>query len=278
MWPILSQQVPEPVPTPVEPAPPTPIQIEQLFNLPPEVIEKLTPPDPSGLTQPVATLLAAGIALVAACIAWWGVDRQIKANHANTNRQLATQRHLHREVQKSELRKRAREERLNALQEAVVALIELRTASKAVIVRLTRSYPGEYRESLSKLDGSISKSNQAQAKLVLLRMDKAKEVYLKETTRIKEIREEAIYDRIDRDENLTMDDANRYGLKLNEGVMAVYRLLSDDIEEDGPNREMLVAELGGLEVSEPVDVPAPGHLGAAAPCSKSTGDNFDHQD
>lgn len=74
------------VPPTAPPLPPT-IRIE----LPSEIVEKLGPVAPSWPSQPVATLIAAGVALAAAGIAWLSVLRQVKANAANLEKQLAAQ-------------------------------------------------------------------------------------------------------------------------------------------------------------------------------------------
>ncbi|MFZ3395423.1 hypothetical protein TVH25_19445 [Rhodococcus sp. 7Tela_A2] len=100
------------------------VDVEPEVVVPADLVGLLTQDDPGLLTQPVATLIAAGIALVAAGIAWSGVKRQIRANNSNTNRQLATQRFLHRESQKAEVKKQLRADRLEALVEAAGALQE----------------------------------------------------------------------------------------------------------------------------------------------------------
>ncbi|WP_155290325.1 hypothetical protein [Rhodococcoides fascians] len=56
------------------------------IELTPELIDALTPADPGWLTQPVATILAASIALLAAAVAYRGVLRQIKANRSENRK------------------------------------------------------------------------------------------------------------------------------------------------------------------------------------------------
>lgn len=70
---FLTQDPTDPVPVPVQTSPTGPVEV----RLPPELVDVLTPPDPGWFTQPVATILAASIALVAAGVAYRGVLRQI---------------------------------------------------------------------------------------------------------------------------------------------------------------------------------------------------------
>lgn len=73
---------PSPSPTPND----EPTQTVQM-QLPPEVVETLTA-DPGGLTQPTATLIAAGFAVLAALVALAGVWWQVKSNDKRTSREL----------------------------------------------------------------------------------------------------------------------------------------------------------------------------------------------
>lgn len=81
---------PPPPPNPVVPPglngnfPDEPNTID--LNIPPEVLDKLAPPDASWFTQPIATVIAAGLAIVAAGVAWWNVSRQIHADDRRNSR------------------------------------------------------------------------------------------------------------------------------------------------------------------------------------------------
>lgn len=244
---MLSQQVPEPLPTPSELAPPTPIQIEQLFHLPPEVIEKLTSPDPGGLTQPVATLIAAGIALAAACIAWCGVQRQINANRANTYRQLATQRHLHRETRKAELQKQTRTDRLLALQAAVAALVDVRSGSREV-VWLSQTNGSVDKKKYQLLVGeAISQSSHARAKLILVGLGDAEKIYNTELERMGDVRRRAV--KGSRGGALDTDGVAALIQELNQATV-VYRELALVLNQS----ELDLVQAGGL--SESLEAPA----------------------
>ena len=85
-------------PLPPPPPPPTPVVPPELdgnlpdpphtinLNLPPEVLERIRPPSESWLTQPVATVIAGGLAIVAAGVAWWNVSRQIRSDDRRNRR------------------------------------------------------------------------------------------------------------------------------------------------------------------------------------------------
>ncbi len=75
--------MPPPSPTPV-PAP-SPTQTV-LVNLPPELVHKLASPDDHWWAQPAATMGAAGIALLAAAVALFGVWLQVRQAHKNARR------------------------------------------------------------------------------------------------------------------------------------------------------------------------------------------------
>ncbi|WP_157115161.1 hypothetical protein [Nocardia niwae] len=98
--------------------------------VPPEVIEKLAPHDPGWFTQPIATLIAAAVALGVAGWAWWNVKSQIAANAENVQRQLDAQaenvqRQLDAQaaqfelVQHAQMAKDRRAERLAALRDVI---------------------------------------------------------------------------------------------------------------------------------------------------------------
>ncbi|MGW9262933.1 hypothetical protein [Gordonia terrae] len=74
-----------PAPPPRPQLPPETAQIQ----VPPDVLESIAPADPGWFTQPIATIVAALIALAAAYLAWKGVKRQIQANAENVTRQLS---------------------------------------------------------------------------------------------------------------------------------------------------------------------------------------------
>lgn len=73
-----------PTPTPAPPLPDEPQVV--VFNVPPELIGNLPAQNDTWFTQPVATVLAACIAVVAAVIAWSGARAQIKAEDNRVRR------------------------------------------------------------------------------------------------------------------------------------------------------------------------------------------------
>lgn len=85
----------------------SPIVVENRIVPSPELIDLLTPADPGLLTQPVATLIAAVLALCAAGIAWWNMNRQIEASRNG----------------------QARSDRLEALADATMALHKFEKAA-----------------------------------------------------------------------------------------------------------------------------------------------------
>ena len=87
---------PLPPPPPLPSPPPIPGQSGPqtvVVNVPPDLVDKFAP---HGLTGPWATLIAAAVALIGAAIAFWAVNRQIKANgkavaaHINANAAAVT--------------------------------------------------------------------------------------------------------------------------------------------------------------------------------------------
>jgi hypothetical protein len=83
----MSPTPPVPPPSPV----PSPTQTV-VVNLPPDVVNKLSPHE-SGLPQSWATIVAASIAVAAALLAFWSVSRQINAaaREGQKNRTTDTQ-------------------------------------------------------------------------------------------------------------------------------------------------------------------------------------------
>lgn len=115
---VLAQSPPSdmPVPQDVGRAP----ESVQLV-IPPELVDKLAPHDPGMLTQPVATLIAAGVALIVAGAAWFSVKRQIASAANNVQRQLDVQADHFRLAQEAQAAKDVRTERLNVLRDVLVA-------------------------------------------------------------------------------------------------------------------------------------------------------------
>ncbi|XDK90103.1 hypothetical protein R1X32_17115 [Rhodococcus opacus] len=109
------------------------VVVEPQVTIPPELLEHLaTPSNPYWWAQPAATLLAGLLALSAAGIAWWSVSRQIRANRDTSNRQLATQRYLHRQTVKADSEKQLRADRLAAVVDAAALVHELSEAAADV--------------------------------------------------------------------------------------------------------------------------------------------------
>jgi hypothetical protein len=91
-----------------------------VVNFPPELVEKFAP---HGLTGPAATLIAAGVALFAAVIAFIAVSRQINANASTVSTQIAADRS-----------ERRRAERLDLVTDAATLVDDL--AANAVALRV----------------------------------------------------------------------------------------------------------------------------------------------
>jgi hypothetical protein len=92
-----------------------------VVNVPPDVVDRLTPHASSGLSQPWATIIAAVIALAAATIAYMGVRAQVRA----TASQAAATR-------EAEERQAVRLERVRLLSDALEASNEVqRTVTDA---------------------------------------------------------------------------------------------------------------------------------------------------
>ncbi|MGY2113961.1 hypothetical protein ACW9HR_08575 [Nocardia gipuzkoensis] len=96
--------------------------------IPPEFVDKLAPRDPGFFTQPVATMVAALVALTAAALAWWGVQRQIKASAANVRVQLEAQAAQFKLAQEAQAAKETRAERLAVVREVLEAASAVYTA------------------------------------------------------------------------------------------------------------------------------------------------------
>ncbi|MFC8042966.1 hypothetical protein [Nocardia sp. NPDC057353] len=64
------------------------------MDIPPDVLEQIKPLDPGFQWQPVATVAAACIALIAAIVAWRGIQAQVTASATNLQLQLKAQRDL----------------------------------------------------------------------------------------------------------------------------------------------------------------------------------------
>ncbi|WP_459678750.1 hypothetical protein [Rhodococcus sp. no. 34] len=136
---MLSQQVPEPSPTVSEQIKPTPIQIEPHFNLPPEVIEKLTISAPGGLTAPQATLIGSIVTLTAAIIAFCGVLYAQRRTRLNLERQLAVQQRLHDSTRAAEDRRQRRASNLLVAIDALTASDDLHRTVCRLRLRMTYS-------------------------------------------------------------------------------------------------------------------------------------------
>jgi hypothetical protein len=91
-----------PPPTPAPPLPPGPPPAQHvLVDFPPELVDKFGPH--GWLTGPVATLLAAGVALIAAAVAFYAVNRQIKSNASVVAAQIAAERSERRRAERIDL-------------------------------------------------------------------------------------------------------------------------------------------------------------------------------
>ncbi len=73
------------------------------MNFPPELVDKFASHGPAWLTGPVAALIAAAGALIAAGIAFWTVSRQIKANASAVSQQIAADRSERRRAERLDL-------------------------------------------------------------------------------------------------------------------------------------------------------------------------------
>ena len=93
-----------PTPPPLPPLPPPTQHV--LVNLPPELVDRFASHGPawlSWLTQPIATLIAASGAIVAASIAFWAVNRQIEGNKFAVAAQIAEERTERRRAERLDL-------------------------------------------------------------------------------------------------------------------------------------------------------------------------------
>ncbi len=98
---VLSQPAPSPTPEPISVnVPPPTVKVEPQVTIPPDLLDRLTPADPGWFTQPVATLIAALLALLAARIAWRGVQNQIHATADNVERQISAEHARHRRTER----------------------------------------------------------------------------------------------------------------------------------------------------------------------------------
>ncbi|OZC78007.1 hypothetical protein CH251_04960 [Rhodococcus sp. 06-462-5] len=93
-----SQSLEQVPPAIVVPAPT--VVVEPQVTIPSELLDRLVPPDPGLLTQPVATIIAALIALLAARIAWRGVQKQIHSTAQNVERQISAEHARHRRTER----------------------------------------------------------------------------------------------------------------------------------------------------------------------------------
>jgi hypothetical protein len=109
---------PPPLPPPPLPPPPGPPPTQPvLVNFPPELVDKFASHGPAWLawlTGPVATLIVAGGAILAAAIAFIAVNRQINANASAVAAQITAERS-----------ERRRAERLDLASDAATVVTEL---------------------------------------------------------------------------------------------------------------------------------------------------------
>ncbi|WP_124394642.1 hypothetical protein [Rhodococcus wratislaviensis] len=108
------------------------VVVQPQVAIPSELLDGLVSSNPHWWAQPVATVLAALIALAAARIAWRGVQAQIK-----------TQRDLHAESHQAELRKQERADRVEAVLESVKMLQEAQIKLTELGLLRSRSAPTE---------------------------------------------------------------------------------------------------------------------------------------
>jgi hypothetical protein len=93
--------VPPPTPPPIPPPAPAPTQTV-VVNIPPELVDRFAPHGP-WLTGPIATLIAAAVALLAAGIAFWAVNRQMSGNAASITKQIDAGRAQQRRAERLDL-------------------------------------------------------------------------------------------------------------------------------------------------------------------------------
>ncbi|UZG58240.1 hypothetical protein [Rhodococcus opacus] len=184
----LSQPAPEPpIPT---------VVVEPQLNLPPEVLDRLAPAPPTGLTQPMATLIGSGFTLLAAVLALGGVLFVQYMTRKNLTAQLDKQQELHEDAQErqaaqheksleaqldllrmqvhAETQKQERTDRLNALFEAQSALISAKEACLAVATAVVFDRETtEGKQLFDRFDSSITLCEVPLRKLELLGMDQS---------------------------------------------------------------------------------------------------------
>lgn len=95
--------MPPPTTPPVPPPPGPPPTQHVLVNFPPELVDKFASHGPAWLTGPLATLIAAGVAILAAAIAFIAVNRQINANARAVSVQIANDRSERRRAERLDL-------------------------------------------------------------------------------------------------------------------------------------------------------------------------------
>lgn len=145
----LSQPAPSPTPEPISVnVPPPTVIVEPQVTVPPELLEKLTTTTVSTFAQPVATILAASIALIAAWVAWKGVRKQITADAD----------------------KQKRTERLNALVEAITVL-EQSISQSADFLRVKNFGGDEVYDAVTGLVSAGQRRKVAAARLRLLQIE-----------------------------------------------------------------------------------------------------------
>ncbi|QSE88915.1 hypothetical protein JWS13_10005 [Rhodococcus pseudokoreensis] len=192
-WPLLSQPAPEPpIPSPVTPT----VVVEPQLNLPPEILERLPVAPATGwLTQPVATLIAAGMTVVAALVAFAGVLFIQYMTRRNLTAQLDKQEELHKDAQKAQAiqheksiksqldllrmqvfaadQKQQREDRLNALSDSQAALAAANSAAIDLILERMAEPRGSHRETRDKLKIALDTCEIRILKLELLQLEQS---------------------------------------------------------------------------------------------------------
>ncbi|MDI9940866.1 hypothetical protein QM806_36515 [Rhodococcus sp. IEGM 1351] len=162
----LSQPAPEPpIPT---------VVIEPQLNLPPEVLDRLAPAPPTGLTQPMATLIGSGVTLLAAIVALGGVLFVQYLTRRNLTSQLDKQQRLHDEEQAEGRRKQAQADRLDALVEAAASLDRMHNGLIGVVSACDRGDAAQLAKSEAELREAFERGSVARLRLKLLRLDESR--------------------------------------------------------------------------------------------------------
>lgn len=126
---LVSTTSPLPPPPPALPLPTSSPTQTIVVNLPPEVIDKLGPHQSPWLTQPIATVVAATIALLAAAIAYHGLRSQLGATAAEARKDRDAAAELARKARRAELELVRNAQRQTLIDTAVTLLHGVHAAS-----------------------------------------------------------------------------------------------------------------------------------------------------